>query len=109
MNNEGVFHHAHVVFAYKTFSHMIIEYPRHKDELCNITDTHKANLPGEGKRKCDMPSHEKQVIKLMHVHLQNDYSTTRLEHRQRIMATTNAWTSRWNKSIQMEKLLGDMG
>ena len=45
--------------------HMIIEYPRHKDEICNITDTYKAHLSDEGKRENEMLSHEeiKKVIK----------------------------------------------
>ena len=44
----------------------------------------------EGKRKYEMLSHEKRVIKK--VHLQNDYSITILEYREQIKATAKTWT-----------------
>ena len=87
-------------FCVQDVYHMIIECPRHKDEICNIMDTYKVHLSDEGKRKYEMLSHEKRVIKT--VHLQNDYSITRLEHRKQIKATTKAWTRCIEK---MEKLL----
>ena len=79
-----------------------MECPQHKDDICEITDIYKTHLPDEEKRKYEMLSHEKKVIKS--IHLQNDYGITRLEHRQQIKATTNAW----NKCIEkMGKILGD--
>ena len=63
-------------------------------------DTYKTHLYDEGKRKYEMLSHEKRVIKT--AHLQNNYSITRLEHKKQIKATTKAWTRCIEK---MEKLL----
>ena len=78
MNRRGVSHRAHAGSVYKMIVyHMIIECPRHKDEICNIMDTYKTHLYDEGKRKYEMLSHEKRVIKT--AHLQKDYSITRLE------------------------------
>ena len=84
MNREGASQRAHADSAWDSVYkmivyHVIIECPRHKDEICNIMDTYKTHLYDEGKRKYEMLSHEKRVIKT--VHLQNDYklSITRLE------------------------------
>ena len=76
-------------FCIQDAYHLIIECPRHKDEICEITDICKAHLPDGGERKCEMLSHEKKVIKSIHLQLyshsdQNDYGITRLEHRQQI-------------------------
>ena len=69
-------------------------------DICEITNTYKTHLPDEEKRKYEMLSHEKKVIKS--IHLQNDYGITRLRHRQQIKATTKAW----NRCIEkMEKIL----
>ena len=57
-------------------------------------------MPDEEKRKYEMLSHEKKVIKS--IHLQNDYGITRLEHRQQIKATTKAWNKyieKWGKYL----------
>ena len=78
--------------------HMIIECPRHTDEICNILK----HTSDERKSKSEMLSNEKTIIKS--IHLQNDYGITRLEQRKQIKATTKAW----NRCIEkMEKLLGD--
>ena len=77
-------------FCVQDVYHMIIECPGHKDEICDITKAYKAHLPDKDKRKYEMLSHEKQVIKS--IHLQNDCGTTRLGHRQQIKAITKAWS-----------------
>ena len=77
-----------------------MECPKHRDDICEITNTYKTHLPDEEKIKYEMLSHEKKVIKS--IHLQNDYGITRLGHRQQIKATTKAW----NRCIEkMEKIL----
>ena len=87
-------------FCMQDTYHLITECPKHKGDICEIIDMYKAHLPDEEKRKYEMLSHEKKVIKS--IHLQNDYGITRLEHRQQIKATTKAW----NKCIEkIEKTL----
>ena len=75
--------------------------PKHKDDMCEITDMYKTHLPDEEKRKYEMISHEQKVIKS--IHLQNDYIAMALQDwntnnklRQQQKHGTSAWKNGQN-------------